>query len=304
MGTNQNKTYAALTGQAGRVTFPGPCPHPAGELLHYSISFVYNIYFQKRYFHGIFRHKTRTPKSYITMKHCYLLLGSFLIAVSVNANCTNAYSQASYGLAHSKKALSANNFDHQVYYAERALTAFEKAETLALDCGCASAETPIMNGLDNLRKAIAPKDWEMGRYYTKKAVADAQNLMAALDLCTSGGDTPSVPEVSYISPEVGEDLKNPEELEAQLLLKRVAELTLFEYQKSVRELAGILGCENALQLAETLAERSESELEEETLEATRRHYLEQSIGLQRQVLQAFSECSGAVSGTASLDTEP
>jgi hypothetical protein len=120
------------------------------------------------------------------MKNSTLFIVFLITTFAVKANCTNAYSSASYALAHAKKAMSSNNFDHQRYYAERALTAFEKTQSLTEDCGCEASSESIFNGIDNLTKAIDPKDWEMGRYYTKKAVANAQDLLVALDLCTSG----------------------------------------------------------------------------------------------------------------------
>ncbi len=232
------------------------------------------------------------------MKSCSLPFLFLCIVFSAQANCTNAYSSASYALAHAKKSLSSNNFDHQRYYAERALTAFEKTEALAANCGCDASSEPIYQGQDNLKKAIDPKDWEMGRYYTKKALANAQDLMAALDRCTSGEDTiieePALPDVTAAS----EELKNPEEMEAQLALKRLAELTLYEFEKSLKELAAILGCNQAIDLRKDFTEHTEEELTRESLESTQQFYRERTLMIQNRALKAISNCGGSQSAEA------
>ena len=226
------------------------------------------------------------------MKNYTFLFILLFAASSAKADCTDAYASASYALSHAKQGLSANNFDHQRYYAERSLEAFEKTQGLTENCGCNASREPIWNGMVNLRKAIDPKDWEMGRFYTKKALANAQELLTALDLCTSGQDT--VGDVlAYTEPEgAGEDYKDPTELEAQLNLKRMAELTIFEFEKSVKELAGLLGCEEALRLNQSLAEKTEASLQEESLEQTREFYRKQALGIQKRTLSALQQCAG------------
>ena len=219
-------------------------------------------------------------------------------------NCTNAYSSASYALAHAKRALSADNFDHQRYYAERALIAFEKTEQLAADCGCEESHSPIYKGQENLDKAIDPKDWEMGRYYTKKAVANAHDVLAALDLCSSGKPAETIAEAITEGPESDAYVKNPEELQAQQTLKRVTELTFFEFEKSVKELAAILGCGQDVDLLGNKTFKSEEELESESLETTRQYYIQQSIALQKQALDALSECSGVSGQDAIMESKP
>lgn len=229
------------------------------------------------------------------MKNNTLLLLLLCIASWAKADCTNAYASASYALSHAKQALSSNNFDHQRYYAERSLEAFEKTQSLTENCGCNASREPIWNGMVNLRKAIDPKDWEMGRFYTKKALTNAQELLTALDLCTSGQDIVD-DVVTYTEPEeAGETYKSPEEWEAQLNLKRLAELTIFEFEKSVKELASLLGCEEALRLNQSLAEKTEDALKEETLEQTREFYRKQALGIQERTLNALKQCAGSES---------
>tara|TARA_R110002049_G_scaffold47596_2_gene137163 strand:- start:330180 stop:330608 length:429 start_codon:yes stop_codon:yes gene_type:complete len=80
--------------------------------------------------------------------------------------------------------MSSNNFEHQKYYATRALEALEKTQKLAETCGCEPALEAIANGLDNLEKAVDQDDWDMGRHYTKKALENTQDVINQLDLFT------------------------------------------------------------------------------------------------------------------------
>lgn len=105
------------------------------------------------------------------------------------AQCTTAYSAASYALAHTKRALKADNFDHQMLYAQRGVEAMEKAKGLIEDCGCQGALNQLVLGQDNLSKAIEPADWEAGRYYTQIALAHVKSMMGELDLCTTSNNT-------------------------------------------------------------------------------------------------------------------
>ena len=115
----------------------------------------------------------------------YLLSFTLILTTLwASAKCDNTYTSASYALSHTKKSISAKNFDHQKYYAYKALEALEKAKRLIETCGCDKAVDPILDGIEHLEKASDPKDFEMGRYYTKKAFGDIQDLINQLDIFT------------------------------------------------------------------------------------------------------------------------
>lgn len=136
------------------------------------------------------------------MKKTTLFFLLIFIAQYTNAQCSSAYSQATYALAHTKKSLNSNNFDHQKYYADRALDALNKAKSLVESCGCSDAVSPILDGLDNLQQATDPTDWEAGRFYTQHAYEHLQTLMTKLDICTSGGNVSTVdytPELTTVA---------------------------------------------------------------------------------------------------------
>jgi len=122
------------------------------------------------------------------MKTTVFFLGLFFVMSSGYSqdSCLEAHSAASYAVFHTNKSLKADNFDHQRYYASRAIEAFEKTQAFVEKCGCTEARVNIDLGLENLRKAADPEDWDKGRYFTKKALAEAQNLIASLEMCNSG----------------------------------------------------------------------------------------------------------------------
>ncbi len=100
--------------------------------------------------------------------------------------CDNYYSKVTYALNHCKKAMEATNFEHQMYYSERALTALEKADEFKGDCVCKKAYDKAYDTKQTLNKAIEPVDWEAGRFFTKKALGQINELITFLDECTLG----------------------------------------------------------------------------------------------------------------------
>ena len=134
-----------------------------------------------------------------------LLFSSTLIAKAASTACDDLYSQTTYALSHAKKALKATNFEHQMYYAERALTMMEKAEALIADCGCKNSGERNYQAIKNLKKAIEPNDWEAGRFYSKKALSEIRELITALDICSNtnaeeSGTMPEAQSESVVDP--------------------------------------------------------------------------------------------------------
>lgn len=122
------------------------------------------------------------PKSRVLV----LVAVLFAINATFSQQCDNYYSKVTYALNHCKKAMEATNFEHQMYYAERALTALEKADDFKGDCVCKKAYDKAYDTKQTLNKAIEPVDWEAGRFFTKKALAQVNELITFLDECTLG----------------------------------------------------------------------------------------------------------------------
>ncbi len=115
------------------------------------------------------------------------LLISILFAISVispekNDDCSGVYNLATYALSHSKKALKAHNFDHQVYYSGKTLESYEKIVDNMENCDCKNATELILDIAVDAEKAADPVDWDRGRYYSKKVYLNTQELITILDL--------------------------------------------------------------------------------------------------------------------------
>ena len=125
------------------------------------------------------------PKSHVLV----VAVLFFAVQTTFANQCDAFYSKVTYALNHCKKAMSATNFEHQMYYAERAWEALEKAKASKGECVCAKADEKTIDAMESLDKAIEPADWEAGRFFTKKALGQITELITFLDECTIGIST-------------------------------------------------------------------------------------------------------------------
>ncbi|MCL6266119.1 hypothetical protein [Flagellimonas myxillae] len=135
---------------------------------------------------------------------------------SYSNQCDNFYAKVTYSLSHTKKALGATNFEHQMYYAERALTALEKSESFMADCGCEKSTDKRLDAMEALNKAIEPVDWDAGRYFSKKSMGLINELITILDECTLGITPEIVVEDSADTTLEHEAYAEPDESEASM----------------------------------------------------------------------------------------
>jgi hypothetical protein len=234
------------------------------------------------------------------MKYVIALFVLTLTATVGHANCTNAYASAGYSLSHAKKSMEANNFEHQQYYAERALKAFEEAREQNENCGCAKAVDPILDGIENLKTALSQDKWDNGRFYTKKALEKAEQVLNNLDVCTVGVQevelTQPNTEVSVITnaeeePNVVAEPNAEEEWETKLHLKQSAEEELAALERSILELATLLNCDKAAQAIKSRKTLSQDDLRTQSLPSVRAFYLSQVVTLHNKALFSMIECS-------------
>ncbi|MBT8280327.1 MAG: hypothetical protein KJO16_02035 [Muriicola sp.] len=231
------------------------------------------------------------------MKFCTVLVLAFLSLSSLSANCNNAYASAAYSLSHAKKSMGANNFEHQQYYAERALSAFEKTKAQNENCGCQEATDPILDGIENLETALRQEKWDMSRFYTKKALDNAEQLLGNLDICTIGNTNEEAVEISTddeLSEQILIAISEANELEAWESKKNYqqkAEAELAELEKTIRELVNLFQCEKAKQILNSRKVKADEELRAESLETIRAFYMSQAIAIHNKALFALIECS-------------
>ncbi len=240
----------------------------------------------------------RTVPSLRTMKKLFLLLAMSLCSTAGFSNCTNAYASAGYTLSHAKKSMEANNFEHQQYYAQRALTALEKTRDENETCGCPGASDPILDGIENLNTALSQEKWDNARFYTKKALEDAERVLYSLDVCAMGkepvqedtaSDDPQT-DISPESPDSGE-VSADAEWDAKLQIKQAAEDEIAALEKSIRNMAALFECERAMQIVKDRRTKTDEELRAESLSSIKSFYMSQAATLHNKALFALLECS-------------
>lgn len=190
--------------------------------------------------------KLRTLNILMLMKKVIFFL-ALLIPIALqaqNSSCEKAYSKASYALLHVQKALKADNFDHQMYFAERAYEAFSETQESLQGCNCKTASDAVYEGVQNSQSAINPDKWETGRYFCKKALENARTLIDAISICNESGFstsyTPSetTTEISDISTDVENDAlitAETESIQQQQLTLEQKRQQLMEEQKKLEE---------------------------------------------------------------------
>ena len=234
-------------------------------------------------------------------KPAFILLLTFLFIGSARAQCTNAYSTATYALAHTKKSLSSDNFDHQKLYAERAIESFEKDRELIKDCGCKESLLPIEKGLDNLYKAVDPKDWDEGRYYTKKALENAHELISTLEICTRPGAFPSVDYSVDTATSPGSGLSNTAISDQKNDLLKKQEQLAAEQQKLIEEQRLLeQKIEEHRRLAEQNLQKRQMELEQQR---TLRRVAEASLSELEKNLRTIAIDLGCEQALSSLKVD-
>lgn len=111
----------------------------------------------------------------------FFTLFACIILSDTKIEWDTVYTQATYALNHSKKALEANNFDHQKQYSEKALKAYEKIEILLQSLEDEEFKLAIGETLKDLENAADAPDWDRGRFYTKKVYQKTKDLISTLD---------------------------------------------------------------------------------------------------------------------------
>ncbi|MBT8179721.1 MAG: hypothetical protein HKP60_11435 [Eudoraea sp.] len=222
-----------------------------------------------------------------------MLICLFAQAAIAKSNCEDAYTSASYGLSHSKKAFKANNFDHQQYYAGRALDALEKTRDQVNNCGCDGALVSIASGIENLEKALDPKDWDMGRYFTKRAIADAYSVLENLDLCSTPDETSSSEPKDGIS-ETDNTASTAEEKAAYVQaldeLEAAALTELKQLDQTVKKLSELLDCEVPQFSMDQIKAKYDGQAQSESMNELQEQLIEDARSLYRQALDAIEAC--------------
>ncbi|MEE1963294.1 hypothetical protein V1387_11415 [Allomuricauda taeanensis] len=173
------------------------------------------------------------PKSRVLVALAFFLA----IQATYPNQCDNFYSKVTYALNHCKKAMTATNFEHQMYYAERAWEALENAKSFMDECDCAKTEDKTIDAMETLDKAIEPADWEAGRFFTKKGMAEISELITFIDQCTLGVSTTATVVADESDPNVPETgSANSMELEMIKVFEKHANDKLQSAEQAIQNL--------------------------------------------------------------------
>jgi len=121
------------------------------------------------------------------MKNILILAIALINYININAqkDCNEAFSAASYSLAHSKKAYESNNVYHVQEWSFKAMETFNEVESIASDCGCDEASDLAYEGYEASSKAQEQNTWERSRFYAKRATEKARSMIDALAVFTN-----------------------------------------------------------------------------------------------------------------------
>ena len=222
------------------------------------------------------------PKS-----HVLVVLAIFFALQATYANqCDNFYSKVTYALSHGKKAMEATNFEHQMYYAERALTALEKGETFMAECSCVKAKNKTLDAMETLDKAIEPADWEAGRFFTKKALAEINELITILDQCTLGTTTTEATVEAEVSYEESPETKVSET--ASVASMELEMIKVFEKHADDKLQSAEQAIEQLVELSNSIGSGSDNDQDPNSLAAHQKAYLEKAKKLLEEGIKNLS----------------
>ncbi len=257
----------------------------------------------------------------------FLLSIFSLSTIAQDANMyDDALTAASYAYSHSKKAHGANNVFHTQEYADKAIEAFDKVETLASKCNCEAANETAYEARSHMENSLEQDTYERSRYYAKQAKDLGSKLLEQLTNCQANNsnfdDVASAEEdaISIASAEVSKKQKELEnqkrqlelqqkelaqqiaeqkraqakfeakraaELKEQAIVKSKAEQALQKLESALQELSVAFDNDSNFETQQDYL-RSENELKNETLLDTKNFYVNRAKELTKSALSQFA----------------
>ncbi|GAA4274614.1 hypothetical protein U6A24_08610 [Aquimarina gracilis] len=112
-----------------------------------------------------------------------LFLSCFIPKINAQNLYDDALTAASYAYSHSKKAHGSNNVYHTQEYADKAIEAFEKVESLADQCGCKKANETAYQARVDMQSSLEQDTYERSRFFAKRAKELGSTLLEQLTFC-------------------------------------------------------------------------------------------------------------------------
>ncbi|MCK0159415.1 hypothetical protein [Allomuricauda sp. F6463D] len=211
------------------------------------------------------------PKSHVFVVLAFL----FAIQATYSNQCDNFYAKVTYALSHGKKAMNATNFEHQMYYAERALIALEKSEAFMAECSCEKAKNKTWDAMETLDKAIEPADWEAGRFFTKKALNEINELITIIDECTLGTSS-TTNATEEIAPVYAEETVNEETETATVASMELEMIKVFEKHAHDKLQSAEQAIDQLIELSNSIGSTPNESNDPNSLTAHQKAYLDKA----------------------------
>jgi len=254
------------------------------------------------------------------------LLSIFTLQTNAQDIYDDALTAASYAYSHSKKAHGANNVFHTQEYADKAIEAFDKVETLSDQCNCKEANETAYEAKKHMESSLEQDTYERSRYYAKQAKELGSKLLEQLTNCQANSGNYS--DIAYAEEdtvaeaneevsrrqrelenqklqlelqqkELEQKIAEQKRMQAEFEAKRAAELKQQTIIKSKAEQA-LQKLESALQELSIAFDndsyftsqkdyvRSENDLKNETLLDTKNFYVNRAKELTKSALSQFA----------------
>ncbi len=235
-----------------------------------------------------------------------VFLSCFIPQINAQDTYDDALTAASYAYSHSKKAHGANNVYHTQEYADKAIEAFEKVETLAEQCKCKKANETAYQARVDMESSLEQDTYERSRFFAKRAKDLGSKLLEELTQCQANSGTYAYEEdpvaeeeseIAEISEEVSqkqqelEEKRRQLELEQQKLQQQIAEQNKKRAEFEARRAAELKAqtlvksrAEDALKKLETALQELSVVLNEESTFEVQADYLRSENDLKNESL--------------------
>jgi len=242
------------------------------------------------------------------MKKFPLIL--FLVCFIFQVNSQNLYEDAliaaSYAYSHSKKAHGSNNVFHTQEYADKAIEAFEIVEDLTDKCGCAKANETAYEAKTKMINSLKQDTYERSRYYAKQAKELSPKLLKQLTNCQINHNSFTNIHVEEmvntvavavttekksrkqqkLQQQITAQQKHQEEFKKQSAVKVKTEQTLQKLESVLLELNIAFDNQSILESQKDYL-RTEIDLQNETVNDTKKFYVNRAKELTKIVMQQF-----------------
>ena len=227
------------------------------------------------------------------------------------SGCSNAQAHIVYAYNNAKNSLDANNITHLKFYANKALEAFERVQSVLGTCDCEGVENYTFESIQKLNKVPAIDKMHDAQYFVGKAKEYAQQIITTLDYCTASEEGVTLASYNELSELEKEQLKlkqqqeslqkQQEALKHQLAKQKEEELFIEKQQLIIKSQAAIeknIEAYNALLSAckcdtaflDNSKKDNQSELISKSVDEIKTHYIKSIKDLTSNYINMLSTC--------------